>query len=68
MDLLDQYILALVKGFSRPRKPAFLYTVMTGKRIGQAVTDIHLARLDELFGLTPFFKARYLLCANETIG
>ncbi len=60
VELLDQYIVALLTAFKRPRKEAFLHAVMTGRRTGQAVTDTHLAKISSLFGLSPFLTEEVL--------
>lgn len=60
VELLDQYIVALLTAFKRPRKTPFLYAVMTGRRTGQAVTDVYLAKINSLFGLSPFLTEEIL--------
>ncbi|WP_163654220.1 helix-turn-helix domain-containing protein [Listeria sp. PSOL-1] len=53
MDSLDQYLLFLLKKLVRPRKLPFLHAVMTGRRIGQTIQDIHLFKAEAYFGLLP---------------
>ncbi|WP_088809627.1 MULTISPECIES: helix-turn-helix domain-containing protein [unclassified Listeria] len=61
MDRLDEYLLFMVHTFGRARKKPFLYAVVTGKRTGQAVTDTHLFRAKNYFGLAPFLKEEVFL-------
>ncbi len=56
MDRLDEYLLLMVHTYGRARKVPFLYAIATGKRTGQAVTDTHLFRAKNYFGLVPFLK------------
>lgn len=53
LDQLDNYLLTLLNGFKTPRKTPFIYAIMTGKRTGQAVQDIHLFQMEGMFGLAP---------------
>lgn len=60
VDQLDNYLIMLLNGFTTPRKVPFIYAIMTGKRTGQAVQDIHLFRMERFFGLTPTLKSEQL--------
>lgn len=60
LDKLDDYILTVLKKCITPRKLPFLYTILAGRRTGQAVQDAHLFQVQHLFGLMPNLKSRFL--------
>lgn len=60
LDMLDLYIITILKKSVTPRKMPFLHTILVGRRTGQAVQDTHLFQMQHLFGLVPNLKATFL--------